>query len=64
MMPPSECRECGEYAESVFRHAEGCEVAQRIAQRELERLRENQGTVWETEDHAERIARLEDLIES
>lgn len=48
--------------ESVFDHEEDCSTAHRIAERQLERLRNNLGTPWETEKTEEWIEKYEEFI--
>lgn len=59
---PTECRDCGEDVVDVFDHADGCDVADRIARNEIARIEEVLGTVWEVDGHREQLEQLRDLV--
>lgn len=63
MTLPMECHGCGEVAAGLEEHADGCEVAVRIAEREAEQLDDVVGTPWELEGTQERIRELRQFVE-
>lgn len=64
MTLPAICHECDEDAYDVFDHEDGCGVARRIAQRQLDELEDKVGTPWETPKTEEWIQKYRDFLES
>lgn len=58
---PSECDDCGEDVAAIADHAEGCETAARIAEREIERIEDLLGTAWELDKHEEQLEALREI---
>lgn len=60
---PEECDECGEDVAGLYDHGEGCEVAARVAQREIDRI-EGKPRGWELPDDEEKLQRLREIVQA
>lgn len=56
---PHECDGCGEDVAGLYDHADDCDVAHRIAQRQVERI-QNKPQGWPTESDEEHLERMHD----
>lgn len=60
---PRECDGCGEDVAGLYEHADGCPVAKRLAEREIERIEElPQG--WHVEKHDRILERCREIVDA